>query len=88
VVKTFEQWMDHERPHWRYWKPETESGSIARLMREAWNAAIKECDKELASRCEALNTVAKEYLAELEGLRQFKHSVDEALNSGDGAYRP
>lgn len=26
--------------------------------------------------------------AELEGLRAFKRSVDEALNSGDGSYRP
>ena len=26
--------------------------------------------------------------AELESLRGFKRSVDEALNSGDGAYRP
>jgi len=25
---------------------------------------------------------------ELEGLRAFKRSVDEALNSGDGTYRP
>ena len=26
--------------------------------------------------------------AELDGLRSWKRSVDEALNSGDGAYRP
>ena len=25
---------------------------------------------------------------EVEGLRAFKRSVDEALNSGDGSYRP
>ena len=69
-MKTFEQYMDTMRPWWRNWKPETESGSIARLMREAWNAA------------------AKEHADELESLRAFKHGVDEALNSGDGVYRP
>lgn len=62
--------MDTERPHWRNWKAETESGSIARLMREAWDAA------------------ANEHTQELESLREFKRSVDAALNSGDGSYRP
>lgn len=27
-------------------------------------------------------------LAEIKGLRSFKASVDESLNSGDGSYRP
>jgi len=30
----------------------------------------------------------KDVATELESLRAFKRSVDEALNSGDGSYRP
>jgi len=30
----------------------------------------------------------KELIDEVEGLRAFKRNVDEALNSGDGVYRP
>ena len=41
------------------------------------NAVIKNLQRELAG--------AK---AEIEGLRSFKRSVDEAMNSGDGSYRP
>lgn len=33
-------------------------------------------------------TELKELRREVEGLRAFKRSVDEALNSGDGSYRP
>ena len=46
--------------------------------------------------CEALDCadamvlyrIAPVILKELESLRAFKRSVDEALNSGDGTYRP
>jgi hypothetical protein len=30
----------------------------------------------------------REAAYEIEGLRAFKRGVDEALNSGDGSYRP
>jgi hypothetical protein len=72
-MKTFEQWMDAQRPHWRTWlkgRPAIHCDATARLMLEAWNAA------------------AREHAQELESLRAFKRGVDEALNSGDGVYRP
>jgi hypothetical protein len=31
---------------------------------------------------------ARQLEREVEGLRAFKRSVDEALNTGDGSYRP
>lgn len=42
-------------------------------------------DNEGIERC--LSCVCKA-LRELNGLRAFKRNVDEALNSGDGVYRP
>jgi hypothetical protein len=36
----------------------------------------------------ALESELAQVQEELEGLRAFKRSVEEALNSGDGAYRP
>jgi len=73
-MKTFEQWMDETRPHWREWsKPgaeKFEAEVTVRLMREAWDCATE----ELAT--------------ELESLRSLARSVNEALNKGDGVYRP
>jgi hypothetical protein len=43
----------------------------------------KDCER-LAAQIVAL----PQLLAEVEGLRAFKASVDAALNSGDGSYRP
>lgn len=37
--------------------------------------------------CNAIDYI-KSIGKELNGLRAFKRSVDEALNSGDGSYRP
>jgi len=34
------------------------------------------------------NRIVPDIFKELESLRAFKRSVDEALNSGDGTYRP
>lgn len=36
----------------------------------------------------ALAEHARQLERELNGLREFKRGVDEALNSGDGVYRP
>ena len=36
----------------------------------------------------ANNITIAELKHEIEGLRSFKHSVDQALNSGNGSYRP
>ena len=44
---------------------------------EKWAAQVAALESELA-----------EAQTELEGFRAFKRGVDEALNSGDGAYRP
>lgn len=41
--------------------------------------------KAALDRCDDARMKAEQ---ELEGLRVFKRSVDEALNSGDGSYRP
>jgi len=49
------------------------------------------CTKDECPTCEALSrlrALLEAQQAELEGYRRFKASVDEALNSGDGAYRP
>jgi hypothetical protein len=58
---------------------------------QCWAASI---DKPgcAAARLKAELSVAQSALAdkerELKSLRAFKRSVDEALNSGDGVYRP
>jgi hypothetical protein len=47
--------------------------------------------KELAALESSLaqaQAVVEALRTELEGLRAWKRSIDEALNSGDGAYRP
>lgn len=50
---------------------------------EAWRK-LPALEAELAQ----ARTNVETLLAELEGFRAWKRSVDEALNSGDGAYRP
>jgi hypothetical protein len=42
-----------------------------------WRALYDVCSRERVSLCD-----------EVDGLRAFKRSVDYALNSGDGSYRP
>jgi hypothetical protein len=49
------------------------------------------CNEQLAAHIDFVKQYQGEVAdlkAKLDGLRQFKSSVDEALNSGDGAYRP
>lgn len=48
-------------------------------------------DRDTGAPCsfEVINPAYVEYLErEVEALRAFKRGVDEALNSGDGSYRP
>jgi len=52
------------------------AGKLARLLSEAGSTLLAE---------QMSITVLTR---EVEGLRAFKQSVDQALNSGDGSYRP
>jgi hypothetical protein len=56
------------------------------LTRELGNA-IRDRDGYRAAYEKAASRIV-EQSKEIEGLRAFKRSVDQALNSGDGSYRP
>jgi len=67
-------------------------------MRESSGSALTEKIREAMDCADAMYTyrklshktflVSDDVTLELESLRAFKRSVDEALNSGDGTYRP
>ena len=46
------------------------------------------CNAEWNERYQRMLATEKELRAEIRSLRGFKASVDEALNMGDGSYRP
>jgi len=80
--------------------PETQKeADLARIIAQArnecdmglWENAVEILDERLNLASIKLSNAYDEISKlkkELESLRAFKHSVDEALNSGDGAYRP
>ena len=49
---------------------------------------IVRIDGDITKDAELTITTNNSLLKELKGLRGFKRSVDEALNSGDGVYQP
>ena len=49
---------------------------------------VQKCNAEWNERYQRMLQTEEELRAEIRGLRAFKSSVDEALNSGDGSYRP
>lgn len=53
----------------------------AYYIQDTEDEQVNEVMRELAELC-------REAADRLEGLERFKRSVDEALNSGDGSYRP
>lgn len=59
----------------------------ARRARAAVNLCHGMSIEQIEEMLKDRRTVAK-LLAEIKGLRAFKASVDEALNTGDGSYRP
>jgi len=60
--------------------PETQKENAVEILDERLNLA----SLKLSNAYDEISKLKKE----LESLRAFKHSVDEALNSGDGTYRP
>lgn len=59
----------------------------ARRARAAWNLCSGLSTEEIETMLKGGRTIAS-LEAEVRGLRMFKASVDEALNSGDGTYKP
>lgn len=59
------------------------------LNAEQWLRA-QACMLEMGMDCERATAAKRmrEIASEVEGLKQFKASVDEALNSGNGSYKP
>lgn len=51
------------------------------------NACARAADLNL-QRAESAERRCEELEREIDGLRRFKSGVDEALNSGDGSYKP
>lgn len=63
-------------------------GTVSRCAMDVCVAAENYLAKNQEKLCDKQKQRIEELEKELEGLRGWKRSVDEALNSGDGTYRP
>ena len=58
------------------------------IVDKEWIGASRRLGEMWAMDVAALESELAQAKAELDSLRTWKRSVDEALNSGDGTYRP
>ena len=49
---------------------------------------LEACNADWNARYQRMMETEEKLNAEIKGLRSFKASVDEALNTGDGSYKP
>lgn len=55
---------------------------------DALRSELEACNAEWNERYQRMLATEEALRAEIKGLRGFKNSVDEALNTGNGTYKP